>query len=271
MTASQTSAEFDEIRQLRIDNARLRDENFMLRRQESAGLAQGSATREQIARAIHDGLGGDGWAYSNYGGDEWNDKRNALLDAADAVLALRTPAESEKPGFNAIKREQEICALEAEVLRLRAERDDAVATMCRLNSGEELQSLMRLNNQLLEQVEIADQKREFAEFEWNRATDGMKERDATIAALKARITELEANEAAYESILGKRTYNEVAEHIRELEEALKPFVEIAKELQPHLETDCKNTMHWAVPTVGQFRSAAAALSHAGPVARDGER
>lgn len=32
-----------------------------------------------------------------------------------------------------------------------------------------------------------------------------------------RIAELEANEAAYEATLGKRTYNEVAEHIKYLE------------------------------------------------------
>lgn len=44
--------------------------------------------REKVARVIHDGLGGDGWAYTNYGGDEWNDKRADLLNAADAVLAL---------------------------------------------------------------------------------------------------------------------------------------------------------------------------------------
>lgn len=40
-------------------------------------------------------------------------------------------------------------------------------------------------------------------------------------AAQARIAELESNEAAYERILGKRTYNEVAEHIRGLEAALK--------------------------------------------------
>lgn len=40
-------------------------------------------------------------------------------------------------------------------------------------------------------VELLQQKLEFAEFEWNRATDGMKERDATIATLKARAEELE--------------------------------------------------------------------------------
>lgn len=66
-------------------------------------------------------------------------------------------------------------------------------------------------------VELLQQKLEFAEFEWNRATDGMKERDETIAALKARVAELESNEAAYEATLGQRTYNEVAEHIKYLE------------------------------------------------------
>jgi hypothetical protein len=52
--------------------------------------------REAIAKAIHEGLGGDGWAYSNYGRDEWNDKRDALLAAADAAIQCfgfaQTPA-----------------------------------------------------------------------------------------------------------------------------------------------------------------------------------
>jgi len=49
---------------------------------EAAGLIadqpQTAPDREKVARAIHDGLGGD----------EWNDKRADLLNAADAVLAL---------------------------------------------------------------------------------------------------------------------------------------------------------------------------------------
>ena len=40
---------------------------------------------EKIARAIHDGLG-DGWAYTSYGGDEWNDCRDMLDRAAQAAL-----------------------------------------------------------------------------------------------------------------------------------------------------------------------------------------
>lgn len=50
-----------------------------------------SGLREKIARAIHDGLG-QGWAYCNYGGDEWRDCRDKLDEAADAVLALISPA-----------------------------------------------------------------------------------------------------------------------------------------------------------------------------------
>lgn len=54
---------------------------------------QRPVVRERIARAIHDGLGGDGWAYTNYGGDEWNSQRDRLLSAADAVVS----AISEQP------------------------------------------------------------------------------------------------------------------------------------------------------------------------------
>ena len=42
--------------------------------------------RERVARAIHDGLGGNGWAYTNYGGDEFSTKRDELISAADAAL-----------------------------------------------------------------------------------------------------------------------------------------------------------------------------------------
>lgn len=41
---------------------------------------------ERVARAIHDALG-NGWAYQNYGGDEWNDLRADLMKAARAALA----------------------------------------------------------------------------------------------------------------------------------------------------------------------------------------
>ena len=55
------------------------------------------------------------------------------------------------------------------------------------------------------------------------------------------------------------------ERIRELERALQPFAEIAKEFTGQLSDDRTNTMHWAVPTVGQFRAALRALSTARPI------
>jgi hypothetical protein len=41
------------------------------------------------------------------------------------------------------------------------------------------------------------------------------------ASLKARIAELESNELAYEEIIGKKTYQEVADRIRELLEIVE--------------------------------------------------
>lgn len=58
--------------------------------------------RERVAKAIHEALGGDGWAYSNYGGDEWNDKRDALLAAADA--ALESCGHAQTPGVDLMQR-----------------------------------------------------------------------------------------------------------------------------------------------------------------------
>lgn len=61
------------------------------------------------------------------------------------------------------------------------------------------------------------------------------------------------------------SYDAAQERIRELERALQPFAEIAKEFTGQLSDDRKNTMHWAVPTVGQFRAALRALSTARPI------
>lgn len=47
----------------------------------------GRAELLPVARAIHEALGGDGWAYTNYGADEWNSKREELLNAAQAAIA----------------------------------------------------------------------------------------------------------------------------------------------------------------------------------------
>ena len=42
---------------------------------------------EAVAREINAGLG-ESWAYSNYSGDEWNQCRDMLDEAARRVLAL---------------------------------------------------------------------------------------------------------------------------------------------------------------------------------------
>ena len=78
-----------------------------------------------------------------------------------------------------------------------------------------------------------------------------------ISTLKARVAELEANEAAYESILGKRTYNEVAEHIEGLEEVLRACFDCAQSINED--------------QTAAYEKATAAISHAGPAARDGDR
>jgi hypothetical protein len=105
-------------------------------------------------------------------------------------------------------------------------------------------SIDRSQPMIASDIELLQQRLEFAEFEWNRATEGMQERDAIItslkarnadlesalrcisvpayvAAMKARIAELEANEKAYEDIIGPKTYREVADRIQELEGALR--------------------------------------------------
>lgn len=53
-----------------------------------------------------------------------------------------------------------------------------------------------------------------------------------IASLKARISELEANEKAYEEIIGKKTFQEVADRIRELEELGQFLVDRLEEFDP---------------------------------------
>jgi len=44
--------------------------------------------REQLIRQIHRALGGNGWAYSNYGCDELTLRRDALESVADLFLEL---------------------------------------------------------------------------------------------------------------------------------------------------------------------------------------
>jgi hypothetical protein len=78
---------------------------------------------------------------------------------------------------------------------------------------------------LLKALEVQEQA-------WrDREEIGNESGQALVDALKARVAELENNEAAYESIIGKRTYNEVAEHIRGLEEALEQARSFARQVQ----------------------------------------
>lgn len=43
---------------------------------------------ERVAREIHDGLGGDGWGYCCYGGNEEFHKADELRSAARAAIAV---------------------------------------------------------------------------------------------------------------------------------------------------------------------------------------
>lgn len=56
--------------------------------------APAAALVEAVARAIHDAMG-DGWAYSDYSGDEWRHCRDRLDKAARAAIA----AAREREGF----------------------------------------------------------------------------------------------------------------------------------------------------------------------------
>ena len=51
--------------------------------------------------------------------------------------------------------------------------------------------------------------------------------------------------------------------VGELIEALKPFAEIANEIQPVLSDTEKNILLWAVPTIGDLRRARAVLEKLG--------
>jgi hypothetical protein len=48
-------------------------------------------------------------------------------------------------------------------------------------------------------IDLLQQKLEFAEFEWNRATEGMQERDARIQELEAELAICRPKAAAYDA------------------------------------------------------------------------
>lgn len=63
---------------------------------------------EAMARAIHEGLGGNGWAYTNYGGNEFVSQREYLDRAARNALqtvldhqATQVPDDSQMPASEA--------------------------------------------------------------------------------------------------------------------------------------------------------------------------
>jgi cellobiose phosphorylase len=58
-------------------------------------------------------------------------------------------------------------------------------------------------------------------------------------------------------------YNALAEENKRLREALKPFADIAGDFPDYTDDQYKNTMAWAVPSVGCFRRARAALEQTG--------
>lgn len=59
---------------------------------ESPAPAVEDTLHERVVRAIHEGLGGDGWAYANYGGKELVSMRDELDAAARAVIAILAPS-----------------------------------------------------------------------------------------------------------------------------------------------------------------------------------
>ena len=62
---------------------------------------------EDLARAIHEGLGGDGWAYSDYGGDEFKTCHKELLNAAKAAIAaMREPTKTMRLSAAQVARER---------------------------------------------------------------------------------------------------------------------------------------------------------------------
>src|SRR5512142_3030725 len=76
-----------------------------------------------------------------------------------------------------------------------------------------------------------------------------------IASLRAQVETLEAIDLAK-----AKQIVVLQAQLASARKALEPFAEIAKEFTPQLSNSHKNTMHWAVPTVGDFRRALVAYT-----------
>lgn len=75
--------------------------------------------RDGVARAVHDGMG-DGWAYTNYAGDEWRTNRDMLNAAAVSVWKHRKQeSNGEFIGRALWEQHDALTALRAEVEKLR--------------------------------------------------------------------------------------------------------------------------------------------------------
>jgi hypothetical protein len=110
------------------------------------------------------------------------------------------------------------------------ERDRPHMRVCFMTSGPEAEANANLIVDTLNEAAVLQARGDLAVQNRNYWQAEAERRESEIAAIETRVAELE--------------------------EALKPFAEIAKDLQPHLAAEYKNTMHWAIPTVGQLRTAA---------------
>jgi hypothetical protein len=64
--------------------------------------------KEQIAKLVHEALGGNGWAYTNYGGNELESRMDELFAVADIVQSLIYAAvEAERAACQAIAHDWE--------------------------------------------------------------------------------------------------------------------------------------------------------------------
>lgn len=69
---------------------------------------EAAAQRERLIQEVHDALGGDGWAYSNYGNNELVDMRDRLEKVVDVFAPLLARAEAADRLAEALEQAQSI-------------------------------------------------------------------------------------------------------------------------------------------------------------------
>ena len=73
---------------------------------ESPGWINSTPLIEECAKELHQGLGGNGWAYSNYGEDELRYKMDSLESGVTSILiVLRRRGLITSQGLELIQRE----------------------------------------------------------------------------------------------------------------------------------------------------------------------